>query len=93
MCIRDRNKTCEVAYPIYRYTAMMLLQAEARAHQGKWGEALDLVKTVRDRAGLNTLTEKDVYKRQLCDSILVIHGFDVFLRSIQVMLLLNISRN
>ena len=36
-----------------------LLQAEARAHQGKWGEALDLVKTVRDRAGLNTLTEND----------------------------------
>ena len=31
------NKTCEVAYPIYRYTDMMLLQAEARAHQGKWG--------------------------------------------------------
>ena len=53
------NKTCEVAYPIYRYTDMMLLQAEARAHQGKWGEALDLVKTVRDRAGLNTLTEND----------------------------------
>lgn len=53
------NKTCEVAYPIYRYTDMMLLQAEARAHQGKWGEALDLVKTVRDRAGLNTPTEND----------------------------------
>ena len=48
------NKTCEVAYPIYRYTDMMLLQAEARARQGKWEEALDLVKNVRDRAGLNT---------------------------------------
>ena len=53
------NKTCEVAYPIYRYTDMMLLQAEARARQGKWGEALELVKSVRDRAGLNTLTEND----------------------------------
>lgn len=38
------NKTCEVAYPIYRYTDMLLLQAEARARLGKWEEALDLVK-------------------------------------------------
>lgn len=25
------NKTCEVAYPIYRYSDMLLLQAEAQA--------------------------------------------------------------
>ena len=50
------NKTCEVAYPIYRYTDMVLLQAEARARMGKWEEALDLVKKVRDRAGLVTPT-------------------------------------
>lgn len=48
--------TCEVAYPIYRYTDMLLLQAEARAHLGKWEEALDIVKKVRDRAGLATPT-------------------------------------
>ena len=34
----------------------MLLQAEARARLGKWEEALDLVKKVRDRAGLVTPT-------------------------------------
>lgn len=53
------NKTCEVGYPIYRYSDMMLLQAEARARMGKWGEALELVKQIRDRAGLQTLTEND----------------------------------
>jgi hypothetical protein len=50
------NKTCTVAYPVYRYSDMLLLQAEARARLGKWEEALDLVKKVRDRAGLNTPT-------------------------------------
>lgn len=35
---------------------MLLLQAEARARLGKWEEALDLVKKVRDRAGLVTPT-------------------------------------
>lgn len=54
-----QNKTCEVAYPIYRYSDIVLLQAEARVHQGKWEEALDLVKKVRDRAGLNTKTAMD----------------------------------
>ena len=33
------NKTCEVAYPIYRYTDMLLLQAEARARLGKMGRS------------------------------------------------------
>ena len=53
------NKTCEVAYPVYRYTDMLLLQAEARARMGRWEEALDLVKKVRDRAGLKTPTAND----------------------------------
>ena len=48
------NKTCQVAYPIYRYSDMLLLQAEALAHLSKWEEALDLVKLVRTRAGLPT---------------------------------------
>lgn len=53
------NKTCQVAYPVYRYTDMLLLQAEARARMGKWEEALDLVKKVRDCAGLKTATSMD----------------------------------
>lgn len=53
------NKTCQVAYPIYRYSDMILLQAEARARMGKWEEALDLVKKIRTRAGLNTPTSMD----------------------------------
>ena len=53
------NKTCEVGYPIYRYSDMILLQAEAKAHLGKWEEALDLVRMIRDRAGLVTATESD----------------------------------
>lgn len=46
--------TCEVAYPIYRMTDMILLQAEARAYLGKWDEALDLLRPIRNRAGLGT---------------------------------------
>lgn len=48
------SSSCEVAYPIYRMTDMILLQAEARANMGKWDEALDLVKIIRTRAGLST---------------------------------------
>lgn len=53
------NKTCEVAYPIYRYSDMLLLQAEAQARQSKWEEALDLVKPIRTRAGLETPSAAD----------------------------------
>ena len=53
------NKTCEVAYPVYRYSDILLLQAEAKAHLGKWDEALDIVKKIRDRAGLITPTAND----------------------------------
>lgn len=65
------NKTCEVAYPIYRYSDMVLLQAEAKAHLGKWEEALDLVKKIRDRAGLATPTALDFASEEdLVDYIL-----------------------
>lgn len=65
------NKMCEVGYPIYRYTDMLLLQAEARARLGKWEEALDLVKKVRDRAGLVTPTALDfASENEIIDYIL-----------------------
>ena len=54
-----KNKICEVAYPIYRYSDMLLLKAEALVHQSKWEEALDIVKKIRDRAGLLTPTALD----------------------------------
>lgn len=54
-----QNKICEVAYPIYRYSDMLLLKAEALVHQSKWEEALDIVKKIRDRAGLLTPTALD----------------------------------
>ncbi len=50
------NKTCEIAYPIYRYADMILLRAEALVHLGKWDEALDLVRTIRTRAGVGDST-------------------------------------
>ncbi|MCD8262091.1 MAG: RagB/SusD family nutrient uptake outer membrane protein [Bacteroides sp.] len=50
------NRTCEIAYPVYRYADMILLRAEALAHHGKWDEALDLVRTVRTRAGVGEST-------------------------------------
>lgn len=50
------SKTCEVAYPVYRYSDMILLQAEAKARLGKWEEALELVKLTRTRAGVGATT-------------------------------------
>lgn len=65
------NKTCAVAYPIYRYSDMLLLQAEALARMSKWEEALDLVKTIRTRAGLETPTAGDFStEEELVDYIL-----------------------
>ncbi|WP_294617792.1 RagB/SusD family nutrient uptake outer membrane protein [uncultured Bacteroides sp.] len=65
------NNTCEVAYPVYRYTDMLLLQAEARVRQGKWEDALALVKRVRDRAGLSTrLAYEFASENELIDYIL-----------------------
>ena len=50
------NKTCQIAYPVYRYSDMVLLRAEALANLGKWDEALDLVKIIRTRAGIGGTT-------------------------------------
>lgn len=50
----DLNKTCEIAYPIYRISDMMLLQAEALARLSKWDDALNIVTAIRTRAGLET---------------------------------------
>ncbi|MDE7344922.1 MAG: RagB/SusD family nutrient uptake outer membrane protein, partial [Alistipes sp.] len=65
------NKTCQVAYPVYRYSDMLLLQAEALARLSKWEEALDLVKLVRTRAGLDTPQASDfATEDELVDFIL-----------------------
>lgn len=65
------NKTCEIGYPIYRYSDMILLQAEAQARQSKWEEALDLIKPIRTRAGLETPTADDFgTEDQIVDFIL-----------------------
>lgn len=65
------NKTCQVAYPIYRYSDMLLLQAEALARLSKWEEALDLVKLIRTRAGLETPSAADFgTEEELVDYIL-----------------------
>ena len=65
------NRTCEVGYPIYRYSDMILLQAEAQARQSKWEEALDLVKPIRTRAGLETPSAADFAdEEELVDFIL-----------------------
>lgn len=65
------NRTCEVAYPIYRFSDMILLQAEAQVRQSKWDEALDLIKPIRTRAGLETPTSADFSsEEELVDFIL-----------------------
>lgn len=65
------NKTCEIAYPIYRYADILLLQAEAKAHLGKWDEAVELIKPIRDRAGLQTPTSFEfTSEEELVDFIL-----------------------
>ncbi|WP_036692148.1 RagB/SusD family nutrient uptake outer membrane protein [Pedobacter glucosidilyticus] len=48
---------CEVAYPVYRYTDLVLMQAEAKAHLDQFADALNLVATtVRRRAGIEAST-------------------------------------
>ena len=50
---------------------MILLQAEAQARQSKWEEALDLVKPIRTRAGLETPSAADFAdEEELVDFIL-----------------------
>lgn len=43
---------CETDYPVYRYTDVILMQAEIKAKLDKWQEALDLVQFVLNRAGV-----------------------------------------
>lgn len=66
------NKTCEVAYPIYRYSDMVLLKAEALARQNKGEEALDIVRQIRTRAGLTSTRPFDSFvdQNELVDYIL-----------------------
>lgn len=43
---------CETDYPVYRYTDVILMQAEIKAKLDKWQEALNLVQFVLNRAGV-----------------------------------------
>lgn len=50
-------QNCQMAYPIYRMTDVMLMQAEVKAHLDKWQEALNILgSTVRKRAGVEAKT-------------------------------------
>lgn len=50
-------KNCQMAYPLYRFTDVLLMQAEVKAHLDKWQDALDiLATTVRARAGVQIST-------------------------------------
>lgn len=49
-----QRSNCEIAYPVYRYSDIILLQAEAKVHLGKWDDAVNLLKSIRSRAGLTT---------------------------------------
>ena len=43
---------CQVAYPVYRYTDVLFMQAEVKANLDKWQDALNLVQFVLERAGV-----------------------------------------
>ncbi len=45
---------CQVAYPIYRYTDVLFMQAEVKANLDKWQDALNLIQFVLDRAGVSS---------------------------------------
>ena len=48
---------CQMAYPVYRFTDVLLMQAEAKARLDKWQEALDIIRTTtRTRAGVAAST-------------------------------------
>ena len=64
---------CQVAYPIYRYTDVLLMQAEVKANLDKWQDALNLVQFVLQRAGVaSTLpnVSKFATRDELLDYIL-----------------------
>lgn len=46
------NIDCQMAYPVYRYTDVLLMQAEVKARLSKWQDALNLVQFVLERAGV-----------------------------------------
>ncbi len=50
---------CQVAYPIYRYTDVLLMQAEVKANLSKWSDALSLVSFVLERAGVASRLPKE----------------------------------
>ena len=41
---------CQIAYPIYRYTDILFMQAEVKANLDKWQDALNLIQFVLERA-------------------------------------------
>jgi len=48
---------CQMAYPVYRFTDILMMQAEVKAYLDKWQDALNIVATtVRARAGVQSLT-------------------------------------
>jgi tetratricopeptide (TPR) repeat protein len=50
-------KNCQMAYPIYRFTDVLLMQAEVKANLDKWQDALNILSsTVRTRAGVQAST-------------------------------------
>jgi hypothetical protein len=49
--------SCQMAYPVYRITDVLLMQAEAKAHLDKWQDALNIIRTTtRTRAGVAATT-------------------------------------
>ena len=64
---------CQVAYPIYRYTDVLFMQAEVKANLDKWQDALNLVQFVLERAGVSsTIASVDRFssRAELIDYIL-----------------------
>ena len=48
---------CQMAYPVYRFTDVLLMQAECKAHLDKWQDALNIISsTVRTRANVASST-------------------------------------
>lgn len=45
---------CQMAYPIYRYTDLLFMQAEVKANLDKWQDALNLIQFVLKRAGVES---------------------------------------
>lgn len=43
---------CQMAYPIYRYTDVLFMEAEVKARLDKWQDALNLIRPILARAGV-----------------------------------------